>query len=103
MPLPLNNLLAMPYSDEGRSRRSQAKADQLRKGAWLARSFTLSTINCFNEDHSPARFLRIQKTLKHLFRFNDPLAKAFGIPNSYLLRDFRSDEVVVRLEMATRL
>jgi hypothetical protein len=47
MPLPLNNLLALPYSDEGRSRRSQAKADQLRKGAWLPRSFTLSTLNRF--------------------------------------------------------
>src|SRR5437667_3546372 len=36
----------------GGSRQSWSKADQL------------STINCFNEDHSPARFLRIQETLK---------------------------------------
>ena len=56
MPLPLTNMLGMLYSDEGRSRRLVtselerrwkpcAKAEQLRKGAWLQRSFTLSTIN----------------------------------------------------------
>jgi len=28
---------------------SQAKADQLRKGAWLQRSFTLSTLNFSSE------------------------------------------------------
>ena len=30
MPLPLNNLLAMPYSDEGRSRRPSV--ERLREG-----------------------------------------------------------------------
>jgi hypothetical protein len=43
---------------------SQTLKNQLRKGAWVQRSFTRSTLNCFNEDHPPARFLRVQETLK---------------------------------------
>ena len=45
--------------------------NQLRKDAWLQRSFTLSTLNCFNEDHPPARFLRMQETLSRAHAFND--------------------------------
>jgi hypothetical protein len=37
---------------------SQAKADQLRKGAWLARSFTLSTIQRFNESRGDSLIIR---------------------------------------------